>query len=189
MAQINSASIEAKLKKYMSSSSFQKQVTQKLDDFFLNGIRTEKSQMFSMDEYADKFIDIMVREVNASAGFIASNGELGPTAVHALINLRKGKPRRRKHRGKRYEYEIPVSYAGDMHRESLTPTLYSGVTNIAALLNNGYSASAFVYGKWHGDDTMSIRYRNGAHFIERALRTMNGYKGVNVEVDDIYTIA
>lgn len=70
-------------------------------------------------------------------------------------------------------------------------SLYSGgVFNIVALLNNGYHASKTVYGEWHGKIIRSLKDREGAYFMQKAINEFNAkYSieyGCNAELAKIY---
>lgn len=146
---------------------------------------------FQATAAAQEFISVMKNEIAShGAGGNYSNGNLGPTAVSALSKLdcdaavKKAKNL----------YTIDVNFTGNLHRDSLAPDEYDGVDNIAALLNNGYSAGHTVYGIWMGHypyNIASIKNRDGTHFIDNAVRTfMTNYAtkfGVDsIEIDDIY---
>lgn len=94
---------------------------------------------------------------------------------------------------------IYIYFGGDLHRNSLYPDGYDGVSNIVALLNNGYRAKNYVYGDWDGhsptgesrfdgrsiDTSAYIRSRKdreGLHFIQQAVNDFNGNYGSDYDV-------
>lgn len=86
------------------------------------------------------------------------------------------------------KYTIAINIPTD---EVWRDSLYSGgVTNIVALLNNGYHASKYVYGNWHGENIRSLKDRKGLHFMQDAIKEFNakyGAKyGCKAELAEIY---
>lgn len=103
-------------------------------------------------------------------------------------------------------YEMPdgssiiyIYFEDDLHRDSLYPEGYDGVQNIIALLNNGYHAKDYVYGRWAGhspaggskldggsaDASAYIRSRKdreGLRFIQQAVKDFNGNYGADFNV-------
>ena len=103
-------------------------------------------------------------------------------------------------------YEMPdgssiiyIYFGGDLHRDSLYSDGYDGISNIVALLNNGYHAKDYVYGYWDGHspkgesrfDGRSIstsafirsrKDREGLKFIQQAVSDFNGNYGHDYNV-------
>lgn len=97
-------------------------------------------------------------------------------------------------------FEIPLYFAGDLHRDSLENDLgYGGINNIVALFNNGYTASNHVYGWWNGHTSTgeSVTRSNGGdnfawvrskierpalRFIQQAISDFNGNYGAEYDV-------
>lgn len=193
MAQINMDSILAKAKTCMNSAQFKNKVEQKTDSVIMAGgtiqsITGKTITIAGASQAAAKFIEVLQNEIESlGAGGGYSNGSLGVTAVDALTQLEHGGV----HKIGKNKYQIGVWFAGNLHRDSLAPTEYGGIDNIAALLNNGYSAGHTVYGMWHGDNIASLTQRDGAHFIDSAVRNYmanyaSEYGVLNIEVADIY---
>lgn len=201
MSSINMQSIISKATEFTESSEFQEQMEAKIDEIIRGGVSVNKRITVSgINMAAAKFIEVLQNEIRSHA--IASGGGglngrgLGDTAVSALINLKHGIPVKV---GKN-QYEIEVRFDGDLERDSLAPDFYSGddrIKNIAALLNNGYSAAHTIYGTWQGHgyadsfNIPSLREREGLHFIQNAIRNyMTNYAPeygvINIEVDDVY---
>ena len=85
---------------------------------------------------------------------------------------------------------IPFEF-GNKHRDSLYPAGYSGVDNIVALFNNGYSARNTVYGLWHGSKIKSLQSRDGLRFIQAAKQSFEGAqignaRVLSIEIDGEY---
>lgn len=77
------------------------------------------------------------------------------------------------------QYEIHVNFNNDiLHRDSLYSERYDGVDNIVALMNKGYSAKNYVYGTMpDGRRGRSLKYRQGAHFMQSAVEHFNTQYG------------
>lgn len=83
-----------------------------------------------------------------------------------------------------------INMGSDPTRPSLCPERYGGVHNIVALFNNGYEASASVYGKWegHGDVEGGSAFiksrpqRGGLGFMQSAVADFNGKYGSKYNV-------
>ena len=193
MANINMSSILDKAKKYTRSETFQNAVENKIDQAMLNGTPLGgKTTIYGTKEAAEKFIEVLKAEIENCAGADVAAGQLGATAVRALLNLEYGTPVKIGQN----RYQIGVSFANNLSRDSLAPDEYpEGIENIAALLNKGYDAKNTVYGIWYGRTSYnipSLQNRAGAHFIENAIRKyMDGYAKeygvIDIQVDDVYT--
>lgn len=144
---------------------------------------------------ADKFIEVLKNEIKSHEGSNYAGGELGRTAISALMNLEHSQPVKVGEN----QYQIEVWFSGDLHRESLAPDEYPrGIDNIAALLNNGYPSDGAVkspvFGVWLGHypwNIPSLPMRDGTHFIDNAIRTyIANYAGeygvISVTADEIY---
>lgn len=80
--------------------------------------------------------------------------------------------------------EIQIYITDDPKRPSLYPEKYSGVDNIVAIFNNGYTAGNFVYGKWHDKNVRSLDQRQGSFFMQKAVDAfMASYGGYDVSVE------
>lgn len=120
----------------------------------------------SPDYYAEEFIKILRAEISLD-GFEYGN------YLHWIdlgYNDATGK------------YEIHVNFNHEeLDRESLWKQGYpGGVDNIAALMNQGYSAKDYVYGEWptgSGNRIRSKKSRQGAHFMQAAVEHFNTQYG------------
>lgn len=195
MPTIDMESILAKAKEAVASPKIQKATERKVDDVIKNdGIPEQRFTVTGMQMAASKFIEILQNEVKSHAASVGgggfSEGNLGSTAVEALLNLDHGEP----YKVGKNSYQIEVWFTEDLSRASLAPDRYEGVENIAALLNTGYTAGHRVYGIWkgHGDERRaSLVERDGSRFIENAIRDyMANYSGeygvIGITVNDIY---
>lgn len=96
-------------------------------------------------------------------------------------------------------FEIPLYFAGDLHRDSLENDItfnalgFVRINNIVALFNNGYTASNHVYGAWFGHGTNTSSGNNFAwvrskierpalRFIQQAISDFNGNYGAEYGV-------
>lgn len=193
---INMRSILNKVTKYTTTPKFKKKVNKKVDDMIFSGNIMPASAgsrhitIFAPSLAAEKFIEVLQSEIIRCAGESAEDGELGASAIAALIQLDHDEPIK----VGTNRYQIGVSFTEDLSRDSLYPGKYDGIENIAALLNAGYSAFDRVYGKWdgHGNDRIaSLQHRSGAHFIENAIRNYmlsyaKTYGVIDIEIDDVY---
>ena len=75
---------------------------------------------------------------------------------------------------------IPAQHRDSMPWVSTGNTPYNGVDDMAALFNNGWDASASVYGKWHGKNVWSLTHKDGAHFVENAVDSFGVPADLNV---------
>ena len=191
MGAIDVNSIIKKAKTYMDSSEGKKRINKEITEAVRSGGDGQHFTIAGMNKAAEKFIEVLKNEIQTHAGSNYAGGELGRTAISALMNLQHGQPTEV---GENM-YQIEVWFAGDLHRESLAVDEYpEGIDNIAALLNNGYTAGHTVYGVWLGHSPWSIpslTMRDGTHFIDNAIRTYmanyaSEYGVINVTADEIY---
>lgn len=118
---------------------------------------------------------------------------MGATAKGALSELEQEKIRflGEWNNGKgrlQYRYLVGINIAGDLSRPSLCPGRYSGIDNIAALLNNGYAAGNTVLGLWEGHGYIeSLQVRQGESFIPDSVRDyMSSYAKADGVVSATY---
>ena len=85
---------------------------------------------------------------------------------------------------------IQIYITDDPKRLSLYPEKYSGVDNIVAIFNNGYTAKDRVYGDFRSKYAYSLVKRQGTFFMQKAIdEFMSKYSAeydVSVELDPIY---
>lgn len=134
---------------------------------------------------AGKFIEVLRAEIE-SCGIATGTGGDG-NGFSALTNITHTSP----YKIGNDTYAVEVYFSDDLSRPSLYPEQYSGINNIAALLNNGYEARDYVYGEWHGERIRSRKSLGGMHFMQSAKRNFEGnygseYNVVDVELNDIY---
>jgi hypothetical protein len=192
MADYNWSSILKKAQAAVTSDSVQTRIDNVVDGIVFGTHKAEsKNTIQPIRDAAYKFTDVLFKEINSCAGSVPAVGQLGPTAISALSNINIDSPVKT---GK-YRYEIGVSFSGVLNRDSLDPSYFTaGIDNIAALLNNGYSAASTVYGVWlnHSPwNIQSLTSRSGAHFIDNAVSSFQTghapkYGVINIDVDDIY---
>ena len=192
MASYDWSSILKKAQAASESESVQQKIDSVVDDYMLNGKKLSTSRSVKpVRDAAIKFAEVLSKEIHSCAGSVPAAGQLGQTAISALSSVKISTPVKTS----RNHYEIGVSFSGDMSRESLDPSYFpDGIDNIAALLNNGYSARATVYGVWLNHSPWNIKSltsRTGAHFIDNAVQSFKTgdsakYGITNIEVDEIY---
>lgn len=189
MAGINWDSILKKAERVMGTPGKKRAVEDVVDKVILGKATLEMSRgsasSATPEEAADKFIELFRRELLNHADGSYESGKLGPTAIQALSDLRYGTPRKVGNK-----YHIDVFFMGNLSRPSLAPSKYSGVENIAALLNSGYTAGHRVYGVWNRTGVMDERIgslvsRGGAHFMQNARDDFLGNYGYEYGVEDI----
>lgn len=182
-ATYNWDSINDKVNAYLDSNKGKKKAQKATED------RITKSVFLDIQK---AFVDILTRAINVHRGRVYAKGGLGQRAIAELEelaeNVQFGAPYRSGD-----QYYVDIVFNGNLYRESIVPEQYGGIDNIIALLNNGYTASHSVYGRWNsiGEEIYSIARRGGAHFINEAIRAFyNKYKTkynlVNVEKDSKY---
>lgn len=113
--------------------------------------------------YADRLIVLLKEEIRA-AGF-----EFGDYLYRVDVGYNEAEQR----------YEMHVNFKPkEIGRPSLYPEKYkNGAYDIVALMNHGYHARDHVYGMWHDQRIRSLRDREGAHFIQKAVDRFNGEHG------------
>lgn len=157
---------EAILKKVENTYAVKRAIENKKKNMITGGGIVEQKIHDVASDFGTK-LSRSIGELRATDGF--ENGFLGTTAVGALLDAM--------HQTVTYigdnRYSI-YTYFDDIHRESLAPEKYPrGVDNLAVLLNSGYDAGHTVRGIWHGhgeDEIHSLAHREGAHFVETAIR-------------------
>lgn len=157
---------EAILKKVENTDAVKRAIENKKEKM-ITGSGTVEQKVHEAASGFGTRLSKSIMELRATDGF--ENGFLGTTAVDALLDAM--------HQDVVYigdnRYRI-YTYFDDIHRESLAPEEYPrGVDNLAVLLNSGYDAGHTVRGVWHGhgeDEIHSLAHRDGAHFIETAIK-------------------
>lgn len=84
--------------------------------------------------------------------------------------------------------QVDIYFGGDTHRDSLMPQRYGGVSNVVAVLNNGYGSHPNmekVWGEWHGRRIHALAQREGMQFIQQAVRDFNGNYSADFEVEAV----
>lgn len=140
---------------------------------------------------AGKFIEVLRKEIESCIGTDYASGEMSRSGYIAISELDHGEPYRVGDK-----YYIDIYFDDDLSRPSLAPQRYDGISNVAALLNNGYTAAHAVYGVWEkhsiGDERIaSLTSRGGAHFVQQAVRDFMGnyaseYGVTRIDVSDVY---
>lgn len=180
------SSIQAKAEAYLKTKDGKMKVKRAINDAIK---KNSFNGAYAPKEVGNLFALTLVQEILSLAvpsGSDVSGGSLGPSALEALTEINVSEP---------VEcgdglYSVEISFAGDLSRQSMSPKKYGGIDNIAALLNNGYSASKSVHGVWHGEDKWSLVERNGANFIGSTVahfsRNKDKYNIKDIIVNDIY---
>lgn len=172
---------EAILKKVKNTGAVEMAIENKKREM-ISGGETVEQKIYEVASGFGTRLSKSIMELRATDGF--ENGFLGTTAADALLEAM--------HQDVVYignnRYRI-YTYFDDIHRESLVPDKYPrGVDNLTVLLNSGYDAGHTVRGVWHGhgeDEIHSLAHREGAHFIETAIKDFEqnferNHKGVRL---------
>lgn len=188
MAVINMSSIIPKINAYTESSQGRRQINTVIQGIVF-GIKS-KSMKHSPEEVAAKFVDTMLNSARSTQGAGARGGVLGLGALQAVEGFSAGTPVATAKNGMSV-IQIPFTFNGNLHRESLYPKGYSGIDNIVALLNNGYAAKDTVYGQWKGNSIVSLQQRSGSGFIQNAVRQFldryaSEYNIIDIEISGEY---
>jgi hypothetical protein len=120
---------------------------------------------------ADAFIAVFKQTVRDMAGARYTQGELGPTALDAILDISYDpEDIVVKDVNGRQVAEITFMFNGDLARESLwTEGHPDGVDNIINLLDKGFNGKRGPYGEWHGKATVGLAAREGAGFIKESV--------------------
>lgn len=188
MAIADIGSIMEKAEAYMDSAKGKKIIRDTMNNIMTGKVKKASewgghTDNFGPEEAAEKFIYVLRRVIDSRGYGInatrygypigvspSADGMLGPTAVRAAKNLDYILPGG----DEDGEYNISISFGGNLKRASLNPGKYSGVYNIIGLLNKGYATKGgrVVVGVWegHGDGmAVSLPTRSGSHFIQEAI--------------------
>ena len=163
MAIINSSALRSKLNAFLNSSEGKKRVAGSAD---VSG---------DIAAVESAFIGTMLGCASGASGVASDFHSCGASVSNS---------------GEEIIATIPFEF-GNKHRDSLYPAGYSGVDNIIALFNNGYSASNTVYGLWHGKRIKSLQSRDGLRFVQAAKRSFEGAqigsaRVLSIEIDGAY---
>lgn len=186
---INFESILAKVESYTKTPKMQKRMQDVTDKIMLGKIGFSLGSISGKppktpEDAAAKFCEVLAHTVSDHIGSDYGAGQMSQSAAAVARSMGYNAPYKVGNR-----YYIDLYFADrNLHRESLAPDHYSGIDNIIALLNSGYSAGHVVYGVWEGhtdDKIASLTNRGGAHFIEQAVDDFMGNYGVDYGVLDI----
>ena len=178
MPSVNMASIMRKANGYLKTPEGRNRVQEAADKKILGGFDFFTSSKSSVNIYhaAYLFIDTLRAEIQSSVGSNYSGGRISQEAANEFMNIECGDPEKVKDG----VYKIPVYFADSLHRHSVAPQRYRGADNIIDLLNAGFETKSgkSIRGNWNGKQICTLPYRNGAHFIESAIRVfMRDYAG------------
>lgn len=160
---INVASIKGKFDTYCSSSD---------SKISKSAISEEKAiQIVNMaGEELAQCISSALNSSGLTPGAIATVGSITPESAYKVSNG---------------VYSVGVNI-DRQYRESLT--LMSSVRDMAALLNEGYSARKQVYGYWHGSMIGSLQERPKTDFVGRGIENFRAtHGGIGYTIIDINT--
>lgn len=186
--------ILSKAEKLMETPQVKKKVDEIVDDIMLG--KTElygNNTLKTPEDAAFKLIEVLHKTIKDCIGKDYANGKISELAYDALYELDCGTPYKVGDK-----YYIDVYFSEDLHRDSIVPEKYDGIDNIAALLNNGYSANDVVFGIWekHNGESahiMSLMFRDGANFMQQSIVDFMGnyaseYNVTKIELSDEYGV-
>lgn len=173
---IDMKSIQDAAKKVVNSREFKREQQECIQKALLGHISLEvaKGSLHTASEAAEKFIDVLKNHISTSG--------LSSNAAGAISDFSYGTPVCAGDK-----CTIKVSFAGNMHRESLAPSIYpGGIDHLEELLDQGVSHTMRpVYGEWKGQKIRSKTTINGAYFIDAAKRDFMASYGSEYNVIDI----
>lgn len=202
MPAINMSSIMSKVGAYSRSVSGKLRMKECIDKYASEGksktagggkVRTEEDMMLA----ADKMISVLRSTARAY--------DLPASVMRHFDSLDCSRPYRMPD-GSMIVY---VYFEDDLSRDSLEDGengyTGEGISNIIALLNNGYHAKDYVYGWWNGHQPTgesifrsgvggtkpdyawirSKKDRDGLYFIQQAVKDFNGNYGYEFDVTAI----
>lgn len=186
--------ILSKAERVMETPNVKKKVNEMVDNIMLGRVDVfGKDAPKTPEDAAFKLIEVLHKTIKSCIGDDYANGKLSELAYDALYELDCGKPYRIGDK-----YYITVYFNSDLHRDSIVPEKYDGIDNIAALLNNGYSANDVVFGIWekHNGESahiMSLMFRDGANFMQQSIADFMGnyaseYNVTKIELSDEYGV-
>lgn len=180
----------------MDTSKMRQKIEEKIDQILLGKIVVSGTGKvkYTVEDAAAKFIQVLSREIDNHVGSNYAGGEFSALAREVMEGIGYNPPHKVGD-----NYEVDIYFANELHRESLSPKDYpEGIDNIIALLNSGYDASGSVSGVWtdhNGNRSVdeygnvisikSLPHREGAHFIEQAIRDFMGNYAADYHVLNI----
>lgn len=190
MSDINMDSIMKKVEAYAKSANGRHRMNECVEKYMDCGIEKTNGNSrivtkSNMKKAADTIIEMLKN--------IAQSYDLPESVMKHFDSLRYSKT---KHNPDGTSV-IYIYFKDDLHRDSLYSEGYEdGISNIIALLNNGYHAKNYVYGNWNnhspiGKYVRSRKDREGLHFIQQAIDDFNKNLGsrfnVTAVASDDYT--
>ena len=160
-------SIQSKINRYLNSPAGQQRLQAERERILASGAtHLANGKEIVTAETAAKLASELAAMISAAAAAVPGVD----SSVGCSAPVRNGKC-----------YAVDLSFTGDLGRASL---YQGGISNIIALFNNGYSASAPVYGMWHGKHIKSLTSRPELGFMQNAVDEFNArYAGkYNVRV-------
>ena len=173
---INMKSIQEAAGKVVNSRVFKKEQQEYTRAALLGRVSlgVANGSIHTASEAAEKFIEVLKNHISTSG--------LSANAAGAISDFSFGTPACVGSR-----CTIGVSFAGNMHRESLAPGKYpGGIDRLDELLDQGVDHKMRpVHGEWHGQTVWSRTTIPGAHFIEAAKRDFMASYGREYNVVEI----
>ena len=185
-ASLNVASVKAKLNAWDKSAAGASAKRRKIDEYVKDDRRkTDAGSTLITIDWANEMADELCDMIRSNAAGLPGSVLANVSSIHNTGTTYLGSG----------AMMAEMSFSGDLMRQSLlknpnTAKYYSYYpVNIVALFEKGYSASAQVYGVWHGMSIASRQQRDGLGFIQSAVAEFNSryaQYGVRVTILGIY---
>lgn len=170
------ASILAKANRYLNGAEGKRRIRELTDKVMLGEITLSsgggRGTIHTPEEAADKFIEVLRRTIASSGLSIDAFDAISDFDYTRAVKVGD-------------KYIVNVYFVDDMHRDSLYPMGYNGISDLASLLDSGYSAKNYVYGDWHGERIRSRTTFPGVHFMDQAVADFMGNYASEYNVDEI----
>lgn len=164
-------SIMSKVQAYSQSSAGKKKIADSIADIQDNGGVAQSGARFRTQSDVEQAVEIMkgllYRSADAS-GLPESVMEAFDEMSHSTTLVQPDG-----------SATASISLGSDLSRQSLDPFRYSGIDNIVALFNRGYTASDHAYGYWHGIKMRSLKERPALYFMQAAVADFNSGHGAS----------
>lgn len=154
--------LEKKLKEFEKSARFKQIVAKKTntDVNFGSGSKGHSTKESAI-KFGERMRKILRDEIVGIKSSVTEESFLDHIIVQA--NFTKG-----------IGWVVDISFDDTfMHRESLDPHDYPAGAELNVLFNEGYSAKAYTFGVWHGENIYSRKQRNALYFIQQAVQKFN----------------
>lgn len=169
-ASVNVASVKEKLAAWDKSAAGVAAKRRKIDEYVKDDRRkTDAGSTVVTLDWANEMADELCGMIRNNAAGVPGSVLANVSSIHSTGETYFGGG----------AMIVEMSFAGDLMRQSMlnnpNTARYNSYypVNIVALFEKGYTASARVYGVWHGMMTASRTHRDGLGFIQSAVDEFN----------------